>query len=419
MQTFSPQQRAALGDYGSIIDREAQRSSRSKQNNTRQSRKLHFLKFCHSVHIQDPCLPSACQQARNYLVACYAVSLILGHTIKSIQVRHGTLQKYIAEATKFYTDRQFPSPQAGVKDDLVKPLLQAVKSYESQTNRKEMIYDNMLAHMLKICRLAHPDSLDAALLDWIILGRYTGARRSEWAQDSQTVEMTTPNLANEVPEPKAFIAEDFEFFDSSKRLIHDISSSSTSLAAYVRIRWRYQKNKDNGQKISFKRDHERPDVCPVLAALRIFLRAQRLHVPQGAPIAVHSSSSSSSTFRYITANQVVAFLRRSAQVAFNLRPDDKSLNSWTCHSIRVTAANILHRAKMSDSYIQTRLRWKSNTFLMYLRNTFYSADEHTRALDISNCNLPPLDTPDGLRYRPLERHEEIISSYNVPALTAH
>lgn len=304
-----------------------------------------------------------------------------------------------------------------MKDDLVKPLLQAVKAYESQTNRKEMIYDNMLAHMLKICRLAHPDSLDAALLDWIILGRYTGARRSEWCQDSQTVEMTTPNLAHEVPEPKAFIAEDFEFFDSSQRLIHDASSLSTSLVAYVRIRWRYQKNGDNGQKISFKRDHERPDVCPVLAVLRISQRAHRLQVPPGTPIAVYSSSSS--TFRYITAKQVVAFLRRSAQVAFNLRPNDKSLSRWTCHSIRVTAANLLHRAKMSDSYIQTRLRWKSNTFLMYLRNTFYSADEHTKALDISNCNLPPLDTPDGLRYRPLERHEEIISSYNVPSLTAH
>ena len=69
-----------------------------------------------------------------------------------------------------------------MKDDLVGPLLQAVKSYELQTNRKEMIYDNMLAHMLRICRLAPPDSLDAALLDWIILGRYTGARRSEWCQ---------------------------------------------------------------------------------------------------------------------------------------------------------------------------------------------------------------------------------------------
>jgi len=417
MQTFSPQQRAALGNYGSIIDREARRSSRSKQNNTRQSRKLHFLKFSQSVHVQDPCLPSGCQQARNYFVACYLVSLILGNTIKSIQVKHRTLQKYIAEATKFYTDRKFPSPQAGVKDDLVKPLLQAVKAYESQTNRKEMIYDNMLAHMLKTCSLAHPDSLDAALLDWIILGRYTGARRSEWCQDSQTVEMTTPNLAHEVPEPKAFIAADFEFFDSSRHLIHDVSSSSTSLVAYVRIRWRYQKNGDNGQQISFKKDHERPDVCPVSAALRIFQRAHRLQVPSGTPIAVYSSSSS--TFRYITAKQVVAFLRRSAQVAFNLRPDDKSLNRWTCHSIRVTAANLLHRAKMSDSYIQTRLRWKSNTFLMYLRNTFYSADEHTKALDISNCNLPPLDTPDGLRYRPLERHEEIISSYNVPVLTAH
>ena len=351
------------------------------------------------------------------MLACYTVHLILGNTIKQIRIKYQTIQKYIQAAKKLYTDRNFPHPQAVVKEDLVKPLLQAVKSHEKITNRKEMIYDNMLAHMLKACRLASPDSLDAALLDWIILGRVTGARRSEWCQESQTVEMTTPNLAHDSPEPRAFILEDFEFFDSSERRLYDIASAPLSTIDYVRIRWRYQKNNDNGQQISFKRDYTHPDVCPLLAALRIYQRAQRLQVPSGTPLAVYSSSTSSS-FRYITARRVVQFLRRSAQAAFNLRSDDKSLASWTCHSIRVTAANLLHRARMSDSYIQTRLRWKSTSFLMYLRNTFYSADEHTKALDISNRNLPDLQTTDGQRYRPPERHEEILSTYQLAAAAA-
>jgi len=284
------------------------------------------------------------------LVACYTVHLILGNTIKGIHVKYRTLIHYIQAAKKFYTDRNYPSPQAVVKDDLIIPLLQAVKSYEKLPNRKEMIYDNMLAHMLQICRLSPTDSLDAAILDWIILGRVTGTRRSEWCQESQTVEMTTSNLAHDSPEPKAFILADFEFFDSSNQCLYDVSSISISSVDYVRIRWRFQKNNDNGQKIPFKRDHTRPDVCPTLAALRIYLRAQRLQVPSDTPIAVYSSSSTS-PFRHITAHRVVLFIRRSAQAAFNLRPNDKSLESWTCHSIRVTAANILHRAGMSDSYV--------------------------------------------------------------------
>ena len=229
MQAFSAESRVALGNYGSIIDREARRSSCSKQNNTRKARKLHFLKFCKSVGIEDPCLPRAEHEARNYLVA-YTVHLILGHTIKSIRVKHATLMKYVNAAQKFFTDRRLPDPTAGVTDDLVTPLLNAVKSYEKQPNRKEMIYDNMLAHMLKICRLSPPHSLDSALLDWIILGRFTGARLSEWAQEqSKTIKMTIPNLAHELPEPKAFIFDDFEFFDSSSLRVSTTSHPTPHL----------------------------------------------------------------------------------------------------------------------------------------------------------------------------------------------
>ena len=43
---------------------------------------------------------------------------------------------------------------------------------------------------------------------------------------------------------------------------------------------------------------------------------------------------------------------------------------------------------MSDTYIQTRLRWRSSAFLDYLRNTLYTARAHTKALHIPANNLP-------------------------------
>ena len=55
--------------------------------------------------------------------------------------------------------------------------------------------------------------------------------------------------------------------------------------------------------------------------------------------------------------------------------------------IRLTATNLLHRQKFLDSYIQNRLRWKEDAFKLYLRNTFYTADQHT--LYILESNLPP------------------------------
>ena len=77
---------------------------------------------------------------------------------------------------------------------------------------------------------------------------------------------------------------------------------------------------------------------------------------------------------------------------FHLKPRDKILNRWTSHSIRVTACNLLHRQGMSDTYIQSRLRWTSNAFLGYLRNTLYTAAAHTKALHIPSNNLPTLTT---------------------------
>jgi hypothetical protein len=83
--------------------------------------------------------------------------------------------------------------------------------------------------------------------------------------------------------------------------------------------------------------------------------------------------------RLIMASQVAAFLWQVAHKVFDIPTDHKDLLAWSCHSIHVTATNLLHCAKFSDSYIKNRLRWCSNTFLMYLHNTFHTASQHTNA----------------------------------------
>ena len=99
---------------------------------------------------------------------------------------------------------------------------------------------------------------------------------------------------------------------------------------------------------------------------------------------------------------MAAFLRQTAHKVFDIPADHKDLLAWSCHSIHVTAANLLHRAKFSDSYIKNRLRWRSDTFLMYLRNTFFTADQHTNAVTLG------LNPPVQELARPLEPHESII-----------
>ena len=102
-----------------------------------------------------------------------------------------------------------------------------------------------------------------------------------------------------------------------------------------------------------------------------------------------------------------AHLRNCASLVLNINKDDPSLKLWSTHSIQVMAANLLHRANLSDSYIQTRLPRKSSSFLMYLRNTIYGTDAHTKAI---NVNLGKGGQPKDLYQTVPEEHEPILLS---------
>ena len=53
----------------------------------------------------------------------------------------------------------------------------------------------------------------------------------------------------------------------------------------------------------------------------------------------------------------------------------------------MTAANELHRRNFSGEFIKKRLRWRSDAFLGYLRNTIHIARTHTLAMQFSSINL--------------------------------
>jgi hypothetical protein len=207
------------------------------------------------------------------------------------------------------------------------------------------------------------------------------------------------------PQPLAFIADDFDFRGPNEKHLRGAQLTSFKHIKGVFIRWRFQKNGDNGQLIPYYCDDDNPTFCPVRAAHRIYMRARRLQIPQGVPIGVFFSKTKKKPL-FITDSMVATLLQQAASAVFNIKKSSPSLKLWSTHSIRVTAANLLHRAKFADSFIQTRLRWKSTTFLMYLRNTIYSAQAHTKALSISDSNLPPHAQRC---YRHKEQVEQIFS----------
>ena len=75
-------------------------------------------------------------------------------------------------------------------------------------------------------------------------------------------------------------------------------------------------------------------------------------------------------------------LREAAHHSLGLAKTDPEIKMWSTHSVRVTAANLLHRMRLSDSYIMKRLCWNSNKFLMYPTNKIHAADLHTNAVNV-------------------------------------
>ena len=357
------------------------------------------------MDLEDACMPDQPTAARNYFLACYAVSLIQGDTIQGITIRSRTVKHYIADAKVLFSTRNIPTKDLH-SPDYLETILQAHKAYESVPNRRSMITDTMMIWLHEAAQKEGEDSELRAICDWLILGRYTGFRKGEWCQSSQSTYERIDNWPGRPP--LAMILSDFQFLGKGeKRLnLHDIRHLSyeelSKRIEHLEIQWRKQKNGDNGEKISYSRDRSNPKYCPVLAGIRIMLRALRAGLPAEEPIGVFRNRHNKRKF--ITDTLVTKHLRLAAMHALDIKKGDPALQLWSTHSVRVTAANLLHRARFADSFIQKRLRWKSTTFLMYLRNTIYSANEHAKALQISDSNLPPVVERT---YRAVEPHEAI------------
>jgi hypothetical protein len=93
------------------------------------------------------------------------------------------------------------------------------------------------------------DSASDLLFDAVALGRYIRPRLSKYAQTTQDKvdHHTHPSVKTVI---KALIANDFIFYDEKNRVIKDLNEDSLQQARFVKITWRIQNNRQNGQSIT-------------------------------------------------------------------------------------------------------------------------------------------------------------------------
>ena len=156
--------------------------------------------------------------------------------------------------------------------------------------------------------------------------------------------------------------------------------SHPDLIMHVRIVYRWQKNKDHGQKKWQSRNPERPNFCSVSAWIRIVQRYIRLKniIITDEPLSIFSNTRTKRNSN-ITAGDAADLIKLLAKACFD--ETDVELQKYSCHSLRVGACCSLYAAGLDESRIKKLLRWKSDTWMDYVRDMIVSTIEHNMALN--------------------------------------
>jgi hypothetical protein len=219
----------------------------------------------------------------------------------------------------------------------------------------------------------------AALYDWVILGIFTGFRLCEFGQSvlharsNAQVFNPLPNNKHIQPEwrgkPIAFVRDDFKFYDSSLHLLdHKRPKVTTTRAAFVHIRWRFDKSKFNFTVKQYQRQHGTP-LCPVKRATSIIGCAMRLETPcLDAPLGVLTGANQK--VYTIRGPHLLTFMHTACTWAY---PDPSpyyriNISLFQPNSLRITACVALDNAKVPHEDIAFRLRWNSDAIKAYLRD---------------------------------------------------
>ena len=127
---------------------------------------------------------------------------------------------------------------------------------------------------------------------------------------------------------------DFEVRGNKNKRINNSSTKEMNKAVINDIKWRFQKNLDNGQLISYIEDKENKLHCAVTASKRIYIRAKNLNIAKDKPIAVFTECKGKKKVCFIDDVHITNILREAASKVHNIAYR-KELAKFATHSIRV------------------------------------------------------------------------------------
>lgn len=333
-------------------------------------------------------------------LAAYAVHLSKGHTLLNKHIKVKTIKEYVFAAASLLAgfsghDYRYDSPTDKTFGQYLAPIYSDLERYETVPDRREPYTPEMhkeaerlaAPHLDKDSRTLFP-----ALSNWFAKATMAGYRLTEWAQRAGNSDPRTPLLNHLLPPnipTRALCPDDFSVETTTMQRLQGLAITTVPLTSIrkMRVRYRTQKNGHNGEERLYTLNTSPDGHCFVASAYAILQRFQALmlidnSLTASSPLACYLDAETF-TVKLITATDIEDFMRRIAANVYDLDPikDKKSLQKWSSHSLRVGACVLLHATGFTPLDIQWLLRWRSNAFMAYLRNTAGLADRQHAAVD--------------------------------------
>lgn len=316
----------------------------------------------------------------------YLQNVRLGNNYHNKQtVRSKTLKGYAESVNQLFSLRGMPLPfhsEDKRNDSYI--AISNLADEETVALQREPLTEAIAAEAISLGQQAHHDSVDSLVANIICLARFVGPRLSEYGNKQQK-KITYHTWGSGRTIVRSWIAKDFTFFDKKGAEIHLHGMSTDKILSfyptiyYMKVTWRIQKNRRNGQsiKIPVERDHQM--VCPVYNALQIVMRKTRIDPTNlDTPVCIYVNNNSMEPL-YLTGPKVKNLIQKAINIV-NPKMSAEDRQKYSAHSLRVWACVLLDQAKKPPSFIKQRLRWLGESYRLYLRDTLHQSQSHREAL---------------------------------------
>jgi hypothetical protein len=232
-------------------------SQRGPDLETEAAGQAHYIKWAKIFGIPYPC---GYYKGFIRIVAIYIKYIQCGVNYNNKQVLcSATVQGYAKAVNNLFKLRCF-SPPANLPDPKnMTAILLNNMLLEEDIARQRALLDNKLFAKLRQRATASKckNSVSDLLFDVVVLSCYIGPCLSEYAQTTQDKGNHHTYLSGKKV-IKAFVANDSIFYDEGKRIIKEVNKDSLQQACFVKITWRIQKSRQNGQLITLVAESDQP-----------------------------------------------------------------------------------------------------------------------------------------------------------------